>query len=316
MGIKAYINFIELPTKIASVIPYILGIVYTIYKYDTINLKNVIIMFISMITFDMATTGINNYFDYKDELKYLKSEYKGKNPMFEYNISQKTASITVITLLVISIISGILLAIRTNLLLLIIGVMCFFIGIFYTFGPIPISRMPLGEVFSGFFMGLLIPFLTIYASIYDKGYFGIYLNKEMLFVELNLIHLISISIMTIPIIGGISNIMLANNICDLEEDIKINRFTLPYYIGKSNAIKLFKYIYYVGYISTILSILLGTLPKTSLLHMLSIIIVKKNLKIFENKQIKSKTFVVAVKNFTILGISYIITLALGLVFTI
>ena len=50
MGIKAYINFIELPTKIASVIPYILGIVYTIYKYDTINLKNVIIMFISMIT--------------------------------------------------------------------------------------------------------------------------------------------------------------------------------------------------------------------------------------------------------------------------
>lgn len=50
--------------------------------------------------------------------------------------------------------------------------------------------------------------------------------------------------------------------------------------------------------------------------MLSIIIVKKNLKIFENKQIKSKTFVVAVKNFTILGISYIITLALGLVFTI
>ena len=40
--------------------------------------------------------------------------------------------------------------------------------------------------------------------------------------------------------SGIANIMLANNICDVEEDIINNRFTLPYYLGKKNAFNLFK----------------------------------------------------------------------------
>lgn len=311
MSLKAYLSFVELPTKIASVIPFIMGSVYTYYRYGEINFFNIVIMFISMITFDMATTAINNYCDYKNELKHFEKDYKGKNAMFVYDISKNTALCIIWILLFIAVIFGIILTLRTNLLVLVIGVVCFFIGIFYTYGPIPISRMPLGEVFSGVFMGLLIPFLTIFISIYNKDYFGISIVDGILLIKLNLIEILVIILVSMPLIGGIANIMLANNICDLEEDIKVGRYTLPYYISKYRAIKLYKYIYYIGYIAIIFSVTIGILPKTALLSILTLYILQKNINKFENEQIKSKTFITSVKNFSLLGSMYIISITIS-----
>lgn len=313
MSLKAYLSFVELPTKIASVIPFIMGSIYTYYRYEDINFLNIVIMFISMITFDMATTAINNYCDYKNELKHFEENYKGRNAMFVYNIPKNTALCTIWILLIIATIFGIILTFRTNLLVLAIGVVCFFVGIFYTYGPIPISRMPLGEVFSGVFMGLLIPFLTIFISIYNKDYFGINIVDGVLLIKLNLLEILVIGLVSTPLIGGIANIMLANNICDLEDDIKVGRYTLPYYISKCRAIKLYKYIYYIGYLTIIFSVMIGILPKTALLSILTLYIVQKNIIKFEHEQIKSKTFITAVKNFSLLGIGYIISIAICLI---
>lgn len=313
MNLKAYISFVELPTKVASIIPFIMGSIYTFYRYEEVNVGNLLIMFISMICFDMATTAINNYCDYKNEKKHLKGSYKGRNAMFVYNISQKVALVTIAILLFIATIFGIILTFKTNLLVLVIGSICFFVGIFYTFGPIPISRMPLGEVFSGLFMGLLIPFLTIYISTYSQGKFGVYIDEFTLSMKFNLIEAAIIGLVSIPLIGGISNIMLANNICDLEEDIKVGRYTLPYYIGKDIALKIYKYTYYACYIGIIVSVLIGILPKTALLSVLTFYIVYKNIKIFLAQQVKSQTFILAVKNFTLLGVVYILSIAVCLI---
>ncbi len=308
MSLKAYISFVELPTKIASIIPFIMGIAYSLYRYNVADIVNLIIMFVSMITFDMATTAINNYCDYKNELKHSSEKYNGKNPMFVYNISENVGLLTIFILLTTAIITGIILSLKTNLLVLLIGIICFFVGIFYTFGPIPISRMPLGEIFSGIFMGFIIPFLTIYVSTYDRGYFGIYIDNYVILARFNIIEIITIFLVTVPIIGGIANIMLANNICDLEEDIKVGRYTLPYYIGKKISINLFKYIYYFGYIVILLSIFIDILPKVSILTILSLYIVQKNIIKFEEKQIKSQTFINSVKNFTFIGLFYVISI--------
>ena len=234
MNLRAYVSFVELLTKIASVIPFVIGVTYSLYRYGELNLINVLIMFISMITFDMATTAINNYCDYKNELEHLKGDYKGKNPMFQYGISKNVALVTIGILLSVATLLGIVLTIRTNILVLLIGTICFFVGIFYTFGPIPISRMPLGELFSGVFMGLFITFLTVYVNIIDYNFFGIYLDGVNIVGNFNIFEGIGIFIISIPLITGISNIMLSNNICDLDDDIKVKRFTLPYYIGKKS----------------------------------------------------------------------------------
>lgn len=110
---------------------------------------------------------------------------------------------------------------------------CFAIGILYTFGPIPISRMPLGEIFSGVTMGFGILFLTVYVNAFDQNIANLVWEGRMISFRADLLQILEIVLVSIPCVATIANIMLANNICDLEEDIKNNRFTLPYYIGKN-----------------------------------------------------------------------------------
>ncbi|MFX3949962.1 1,4-dihydroxy-2-naphthoate prenyltransferase, partial [Streptococcus suis] len=51
--------------------------------------------------------------------------------------------------------------------------------------------------------------------------------------------IIEIIFMSIPLLTLIANIMLANNTRDLEEDIRNHRYTLDYYIGNKNSLKLY-----------------------------------------------------------------------------
>jgi len=60
--------------------------------------------------------------------------------------------------------------------------------------------------------------------------------NNILSLNLNVVEFLLIFIVSIPTIGCIANIMLANNICDVEADIANNRFTQPYYLGRENAL--------------------------------------------------------------------------------
>jgi 1,4-dihydroxy-2-naphthoate octaprenyltransferase len=95
--------------------------------------------------------------------------------------------------------------------------------------------------------------------------------------------------------------MLANNICDVEEDILNKRFTLPYYIGKPRALNIFKLLYYIGYVDLILLVVLKMLPLASLIMLLTFIVVNRNIKMFEDKPIKSENFILSVKNFVLMN---------------
>ncbi|WP_185650869.1 hypothetical protein [Clostridium sp. DJ247] len=68
-------------------------------------------------------------------------------------------------------------------------------------------------------------------------------------VSINIIEVLYIFLISLPLISGIANIMLSNNICDIEDDLENKRYTLPVYIGSDNALKLYKALYYIAYIS-------------------------------------------------------------------
>ncbi|MGU9540049.1 1,4-dihydroxy-2-naphthoate polyprenyltransferase, partial [Clostridium tepidum] len=75
-------------------------------------------------------------------------------------------------------------------------------------------------------------------------------------------------LMTLPAIFYIANLMLANNTCDLEEDVLNNRHTLVYYIGKENALKLFTFLAFSPFVVIILAVYLGIVPSLTLLTIL------------------------------------------------
>jgi len=285
---EKFLSFIEIKTKITSVFAFLLALAYLSYIEQTIDWQVTSVFFASMFIFDLATTAINNYIDTKNNHQVLQ-------------FRRSRALVILLLLLAVSSALGIYLVMLTDIVVLFIGGICFLSGILYTFGPIPISRLPLGEIVSGLFYGFFIPFLMLYINMPEGTFLTYDFNaiSMALYLRLNILPIITVILLSVAPVCATANIMLANNICDLEKDLAVKRYTLPYYIG-DKAIPLFAWIYYVTYIATILMVLLNILSPLILLSLLTIFIVQKHISQFSKVQDKETTFLVSIKNYIII----------------
>ena len=300
--IKKFLKYVEIQTKITSVYAMLNAILFMILNKKEIDLSVTVVFVIAAFIFDLTTTAINNYIDSKDYPEMLP-------------LNRKLSFVIIITMLAISTIIGLYLAYRGGILVLLIGGLCFLLGIFYTFGPLPISRIPLGELFSGIAYGMLIPFLMFYLNTPDD-YIGLDLSLEAINIKFMVWPLVSFLIYSLVTTFTTSNIMLANNTCDLEKDVAVNRHTLVFYIGRKAAVNLYAILYYLCYVAVILMVITKILPVISLIFVLSFPFVQKNINIFRAEQIKAKTFITSIRNFIIINTAFTISLIAGIIFSL
>ncbi|MFU0825999.1 MAG: Prenyltransferase [Lachnoclostridium sp.] len=284
--LSRFFNFVEIRTKITSTFTFFMTIGLLLYQKQEVNWKLSFLFFVSMFLFDLTTTAINNYIDTKDNEQKLP-------------FGRKTALVLIYVLLGVSILTGLILAMLSDVVILIIGGICFLCGILYTYGPVPISRMPLGEVISGAFYGIMIPFILLYLNTPSGTYLLLEYNLETVRITLQIVPILQLLLFSVIPFCVTANIMLANNICDLKKDILVKRHTLPYYIG-DRALLLFAFGYYLTYFATVAMVILKILSPLCLLNLFTIIPVQKNINAFFKKQEKAATFIVAIKNFIII----------------
>lgn len=281
-----FLNYVEIKTKITSLFAFLMTIAFLVSRGQPVNWLKTAVFFASMFLFDLTTTAINNYIDTKTNDQKLQFE-------------RKTALLIIYVLFAVSAALGLYLAYLSDIIVLLLGGLCFLCGVFYTYGPVPISRQPLGEVLSGVFYGLFIPFLLLYINMPEGTYLTLSLGWEKIGISFMVWPIVTVLLLSVAPVCVTANIMLANNICDVEKDIAVKRYTLPYYLGKK-ALYLFAGIYYLTYISTILMVVLGILSPICLLSLLTIIPVQKNIGTFFKKQEKATTFMVSILNFVII----------------
>ncbi|MDF2941349.1 MAG: UbiA prenyltransferase [Herbinix sp.] len=284
--INRFLDYIEIRTKITSTFAFLITIAMLLYKKQTIHWGLTLLFFASMFLFDLTTTAINNYIDTKNNHQVLQ-------------FNRRIALIIIYVLFGISSALGLYLAYLTDIVILLVGGICFLCGVFYTYGPIPISRQPLGEMLSGIFYGLLIPFIILYINMPVGTFLTLNVNFQTMFLQLQFGPILALLLFSLIPFCTTANIMLANNICDLEKDIAVKRHTLPYYIGK-NALNLYAGLYYLTYLATIAMVVFKILSPICLLSLITIVIVQKNIKAFFKKQEKATTFALAIKNFIII----------------
>ncbi len=312
MSINTFLKLVEIQTKLASLFPFLLGTLFATYYFDSFSPINTLLFFLSMIIFDMTTTAINNLMDYQ---KAKDEGYKDEvNIIGQEKLSEKLVVRLIVAMLVIAFLLGIILVFRTNIILLLIGAVCFFIGIFYTFGPVPISRMPLGEPISGLTMGFGIFFIAAFVNVEPGTLLSLAFEGTRFIVEGDMVLILSLFLVSLPAVILIANIMLANNTCDLEQDILNHRYTLPFYIGKKRAVQLFNGLVYSSYAVVVIAIILGLLHPILLLLVVTILPMRKNLAVYNAKQVKSETFVIAIKNIILFCSSEVVLLAISLLF--
>lgn len=298
--IKRFFSYVEIMTKITSIFAFGMTLAYLFYLGQPVNFKLTGVFFLAMFIFDLTTTAINNYIDTKTNTQILQ-------------FNRKTALIIIYIMFIISAGLGLYLAYCTDIVVLLLGMLCFMCGVLYTYGPIPISRQPLGEIFSGVFYGLLIPFILLYINMPKGTYLDLMFTKESVDISVKWLPAIKVLFLSAAPVFTTANIMLANNICDVEKDVKVKRFTLPYYLG-DKALIVFAFLYYAIYGAAIVMVVFRLLPPIYLVMIISIIPVTKNIRIFMEKQEKSTTFICSIKNYIIIMSADIIALLLcGLV---
>lgn len=311
LSLAVFLEFVELKTKVASVFPMMIGLLWSLYYYGQLNWLNTFLFVVAVVAFDMCTTAINNTMDYH---KAVDEDYKSQeNVLGKHELDFKEMVGIILALLTISILFSLILVWRTDFILLPLGTLCFLIGIFYTFGPMPLSRLPLGELFSGVTMGFAIFFLAVYIQA-PAGFLASTwsLSSGLVKIDWYFWETLKIFFMSIPLICLIANIMLANNLCDYEQDLRNNRFTIVHYIGLNGGIFLYTILSIVPWIMWILYAVFGFLPLWILLGLILVLPFGKNLVRFRKIQIKSQTFVNSIKNFVLFSGMYVLALLIAL----
>lgn len=281
MNFKIFAELIELKAKTASVFPFILGVAYSLYHYQIANFGPLIIYFVAMFCFNCFVDIWDNYNDYHKAVD-TEDYKKNTNIIGRENLSLSLIKGLLLFFFSLSLILGLIVAGLVGWPVFWLGLFCYFIGIFYSAGPKPLSSLPVGELASGLTMGYLIFLICVYintsaVSVWDFA------------------TLASTFLVALPSTLLISNLMLANNTCDLEEDEGNHRYTIVHYIGRKNALRWWTLAIILAYISIVGAVVLGLISPLMLLMFILLPFIIKQARPYLQRQVKSETFIASVK---------------------
>ncbi|QMU07243.1 1,4-dihydroxy-2-naphthoate polyprenyltransferase [Levilactobacillus suantsaii] len=300
MNLQVFLELVEIKAKIASVWPFLLGLIFVFYNFGHLNGGLSVLFFIAMFLFNIAVDINDNYQDYTKADDNQAAEWKKHtNVIGVHHLNVRGIFTLMASFAGVAALIGLYLVWVTGWPLLVMGLFCFLVGYIYAGGPKPLSGTPTGEFFAGFTMGFMIMAITVYLNLYQTDALTMTLWWRVLLAS-------GVAVM------AIAALLLANNICDAKEDLELNRTTIVYYLGTRKSLWLFAGFYIVGYLSLIASVLLGDLPIWTLLALVSLIPVTKNIRAFFQVHVKKQTFILAVRNLGLFALSTVVAEALGL----
>lgn len=312
MSLQKYFKFVDIKTSILSLYAYALGAGFIFYYLGNWNWQNALVFFLAEMIQDNMVTGINNVMDYR----HAKTEQTRKqNVMEKEHISMASAISVIVILMCISVVAGVWLCFRTNWFLFFAGGALFLIVCCYTAGPFPIDKTPVGELICGVAQGMGVPFLFAYVN--GNWQTLITLNFKQVSngitfsIRGSLMDLIAIILVCYPSMMYNSGVMLANNISDMENDKLDYRYTLPIVFGKKKAFRLYRFMGYTPFIAIVVAVILRMAPIMSLLTLIIIPKVRKNIEDFIAKPGKGTTFPTSLANYRMVIGMQAITMVIG-----
>lgn len=311
MTFKTFLNFTRIQTLPAALLSPIAGLLFSLWYFRSFHWLPTLFFFIGLVSINLFVSAWNNLMDYR---KALDPEYKKWNIIVARKINPKLAFKICMIFLLIDLLVGLVVLFLTNLAILPIGALCFLIAVFYTYGPFAFSRFPLGELLAGLCEGFIGFFLAVYINSYDKAYFFIRFDGWKMEWTWDFAVLIPIVLVGLMCFVQNFNIMLSDNLCDLEQDVRNQRFTLPFYLKTPLSLTLFAWLYGFAALCILLAIGFGILPIWSLLMLLIALKVIPNIKKFRAKQVKSETFHLQIDNLMLFNGALALTLLLGILF--
>lgn len=196
----------------------------------------------------------NDYYDYVKgtDTKENSSEDRFDAVLVYNNVNPNAVLAFAIVLLALAALGGGFIVWRTGWVPLVIGLVGAAVVVFYSFGKTPISHLPIGEGVIGIVMGGLVPLAC----------------STVLMGRMDWVVLVG----AIPVIIGIALILATNNTCDIEKDSSTTRRTLPLLLGRSRAVKAYRFMA-VSWLASIVVVSAALWPSGLLFSLLAVVAV-------------------------------------------
>lgn len=293
-----FFKLTEINTATLNVLWFILGSAIAQYAFGTVNWVNVILCLIDVYLFDLAVNIADNYYDYEHALD--KKEYaQFTNPIGKFHLPAKGVKKLAWVMYAVSAIPGVFLVMNTGWQVLVMGIIGYFIGIFYTAGKHPINATPVSSLVVTLSISYFIQLVCVYISVYG--------HQPLTWHMAGIVFLLCL-----PQTIVFFTMQLGNDACDREEDARNHRYTLAYYIGTPNSIKLIQACLIFGTIWPLVNVFaLHIAPAITALSVLTLPIIWMGCRPFFKNPDKQKTFIILVKNTSIFYLTYVVLFALG-----
>ena len=290
---KQFLDLVEIRVVIPSVAPLLVGLVYSQWQYSRLNWLNAALLIIATVSVHLAVNTFNRYEDNKRQKAndFLREQAAGEV------ITDKQVLHVAMWLALIAVVAGITVALLTDYVTWIIGILSFVIGYLYSAGPKPITNTPFGEIVSGITMGYFIFVAQVYVNTRMTP------TVSVLFQWF---------IVSFPLVIFIAEIMFANNIADHDEDESNNRHTLVHYMGIALAKRMYVFFAILAFVELLIATSVGWLPITTYAMIALLPIVLKNAKDFVDRPIKRETFVLAIKNLVVVMLGMTVVIMAGI----
>jgi 1,4-dihydroxy-2-naphthoate polyprenyltransferase len=212
-------------TLTAAFVPVLLGTALAVQEHS-VHIGLFMAMLIASLLIQAATNMFNEYYDFKRGLDNENSVGIG-GTIVRDGVKPKTVLSIAFSFYGIAILLGFYICMNSSWWLAALGLVCMAVGYLYSGGPVPIAYTPFGELFAGFFMGMLIILISF-------------------FIQTGTVDTISVLI-SIPIFILVGGINLSNNIRDLDGDKENGRKTLAILLGREKAVRLLAGMFIVSF---------------------------------------------------------------------
>jgi 1,4-dihydroxy-2-naphthoate octaprenyltransferase len=230
-------------TLTATVSPVFVGTAVAAFQ-GTFHLWIFLVTFVACMSLQIASNYINEYFDYRYGLDH-EGSLGASTVIFRGEMTANQVLGGGIFCILFASLLGIILIFSVGPEIILFGVAAILIAYFYSAKPFKFSSRGLGDVMVFLAMGLIMTWGSYYVQIHQWSWNAIIAEIPVGLTEVSILNM--------------------NNTRDYEDDLAVNKGTLPVRFGMRFAKRYHAVLLTAAYVVVTLGVLIGLLPWSALL---------------------------------------------------
>jgi 1,4-dihydroxy-2-naphthoate octaprenyltransferase len=288
---KVWIKTARPFTLTAAVSPVLVGTALAIYE-GTFHLLTFLLTLFACLFLQIGTNYFNEYFDYRYGLDHAGS-LGASTVIFRNEMSATQVLFGGIGCFAAAVLLGLILIFRVGPVIILFGLTGMLIAYFYSARPFKFSSRGLGDILVYIAMGFLMTWGSYYVQIPHWSW--------------------SAFAASVPVGLLVTSILNMNNVRDYQDDLAVNKRTLPVRFGLAFGLRFHAFLVFGSYIATTIFALLGLLPLSTLAVWITFPMAYSNVYAVLTAKERS-AYMVAIKRTSLLHLLFGIALAAALLF--